>query len=132
MFNIGSIDGVAILASTDDENKANELANLIATLGSEPEKPVVTNANTQAIEKKVLRIIRDFIGHDRKTILPETKFFEDLGWDSLDCVEILMNLEDEFEVCITDEECENWTTVNDVIKGINEINSRGHFKVNLD
>jgi acyl carrier protein len=68
-----------------------------------------------AIEAKVKSIIADQLGVGEDEIKPESSFIEDLGADSLDIVELVMAMEEEFEVEIPDEEAENIKTVGDAI-----------------
>ena len=72
-----------------------------------------------AIEAKVKSIIADQLGVGEDEIKPESSFIEDLGADSLDIVELVMAMEEEFEVEIPDEEAENIKTVGDAINYIN-------------
>ena len=74
---------------------------------------------TSAIEAKVKNIIADQRGVGEDEIKPESSFIEDLGADSLDIVELVMAMEEEFEVEIPDEEAENIKTVGDAINYIN-------------
>jgi acyl carrier protein len=71
------------------------------------------------IESKVKSIIADQLGVGDEEIKPESSFIEDLGADSLDIVELVMAMEEEFEVEIPDEEAENIKTVGDAISYIN-------------
>jgi acyl carrier protein len=71
-----------------------------------------------AIETKVKSIIADQLGVGEDEIKPESSFIEDLGADSLDIVELVMAMEEEFEVEIPDEEAENIKTVGDAINYI--------------
>jgi len=71
------------------------------------------------IEGKVKSIIADQLGVGEDEIKPESSFIEDLGADSLDIVELVMAMEEEFEVEIPDEEAENIKTVGDAINYIN-------------
>ena len=80
---------------------------------------------TSAIEAKVKNIIADQLGVGEDEIKPESSFIEDLGADSLDIVELVMAMEEEFEVEIPDEEAENIKTVGDAI---NYINTHKHEK----
>ncbi len=73
---------------------------------------------TSAIESKVKSIIADQLGVGEDEIKPESSFIEDLGADSLDIVELVMAMEEEFEVEIPDEEAENIKTVGDAINYI--------------
>jgi acyl carrier protein len=68
-----------------------------------------------AIESKVKSIIADQLGVGEDEIKPESSFIEDLGADSLDIVELVMAMEEEFEVEIPDEEAENIKSVGDAI-----------------
>lgn len=70
---------------------------------------------SQAIEERVRSIIADQLGVAEDQIKPESKFIEDLGADSLDIVELIMAMEEEFETEIPDEEAEKIRNVNDVI-----------------
>ena len=72
------------------------------------------------IEAKVKSIIADQLGVSEDEIKMESSFIEDLGADSLDIVELVMAMEEEFEIEIPDEEAENIKTVGDAIKYINQ------------
>jgi acyl carrier protein len=67
------------------------------------------------IEQKVKNIIADQLGVGEEEIKPTSSFIEDLGADSLDIVELVMAMEEEFEVEIPDEEAENIKTVQDAV-----------------
>jgi acyl carrier protein len=75
--------------------------------------------STSTIEAKVKSIIADQLGVGEDEIKPESSFIEDLGADSLDIVELVMAMEEEFEVEIPDEEAENIKSVGDAINYIN-------------
>jgi acyl carrier protein len=70
------------------------------------------------IEPKVKSIIADQLGVGADEIKPASSFIEDLGADSLDIVELVMAMEEEFAVEIPDEEAENIKTVGDAINYI--------------
>jgi len=67
---------------------------------------------------RVKRIIVDRLGVDESEVTPEASFKDDLGADSLDIVELVMELEDEFDMEISDEDAEKITTVGEVISYI--------------
>ena len=67
------------------------------------------------IEQKVKNIIADQLGVGEEEIKPTASFIDDLGADSLDIVELVMAMEEEFEVEIPDEEAENIKTVQDAV-----------------
>lgn len=73
-----------------------------------------------SIEQRVKKIIVDQLGVKEDQVTPEAKFIEDLGADSLDTVELVMALEEEFGQEIPDEEAEKLQSVGDVIKHIEE------------
>lgn len=73
-----------------------------------------------SIEQRVKKIIVDQLGVKEDQVTPEAKFIEDLGADSLDIVELVMALEEEFGSEIPDEQAEKLLTVGDVIKYIEE------------
>ena len=70
------------------------------------------------IEAKVKEIIVEQLSVNAEDVVPEAKFIEDLGADSLDQVELVMALEEEFDLDIPDEEAEKLTTVGAAIEFI--------------
>lgn len=66
------------------------------------------------INPKIKEIIVEQLGVDPEKVKPEASFIEDLGADSLDIVELVMAMEEEFDLEIPDEEAEKLKTVNDV------------------
>lgn len=72
----------------------------------------------QEIFEKVKKIIVDRLGVDESEVTSEASFKDDLGADSLDVVELVMELEDEFELEISDEEAEKINTVGEVVEYI--------------
>jgi len=74
---------------------------------------------TGNVEQKIRGIIADQLGVAEDEIKTTSSFIEDLGADSLDIVELVMAMEEEFEVEIPDEEAENIKTVQDAINYVN-------------
>ncbi len=68
---------------------------------------------------RVTKIVVDRLGVEEAEVKPEASFKDDLGADSLDVVELVMELEDEFDLEISDEEAEKISTVADVVDYIN-------------
>ena len=75
---------------------------------------------TSAIEAKVKSIIADQLGVGEDEIKPESSFIEDLGADSLDIVELVMAMEEEFDVEIPDDDAEKIQTIGDAIAYLKE------------
>jgi acyl carrier protein len=75
-------------------------------------------AGVAGLEEKVKKIIVDQLGVDVAEVTPEASFIEDLGADSLDTVELVMALEEEFGIEIPDEEAEKIVTVKDAVEYI--------------
>ena len=72
-----------------------------------------------SVEEKVKEIIVDQLGVDESQVTVTASFIEDLGADSLDTVELVMALEEEFDVEISDEDAEKIAKVQDAIDYIN-------------
>jgi acyl carrier protein len=67
------------------------------------------------VEKRVKEIIVEQLGVNENEVTPEAKFVDDLGADSLDLVELVMALEEEYNMEISDEDAEKILTVGDAI-----------------
>jgi acyl carrier protein len=74
--------------------------------------PEVTDSS---VHDRVVRIVCDQMGASPDKVTPESSFINDLGADSLDTVELVMELEDEFEISIPDEDAEKIQTVGNAI-----------------
>ena len=75
----------------------------------------------KSIESRVKKIIVDKLGVDEKEVTPQASFTNDLGADSLDTVELIMDFEKEFNIAIPDEQAEKINTVGEAIAYI-EVN----------
>jgi acyl carrier protein len=73
-----------------------------------------------SITEKVKKMIVEQLGVNESEVVPEAKFIDDLGADSLDIVELIMALEDEYTLEIPDEDAEKIETVGDAIRYIEE------------
>jgi acyl carrier protein len=73
------------------------------------------------VEERVKRIIVEQLGAEEDEVLPGAKFIEDLGADSLDTVELVMAIEEEFDIEIPDEDAEKITTVGEAIQYIKNL-----------
>ena len=78
----------------------------------------------KSIEQRVKDIIVEQLGVNADQVTAEAKFIEDLGADSLDTVELVMALEEEFGAEIPDEQAEKLQSVGDVIKYVEELQSK--------
>ena len=78
----------------------------------------------KTIEQRVKDIIVEQLGVNADQVTPEAKFVEDLGADSLDIVELVMALEEEFGNEIPDEQAEKLLTVGDVVKYIEDTHQK--------
>ena len=73
-----------------------------------------------SVEEKIIEIIIDQLGVDEKQVKTEASFIDDLGADSLDTVELVMALEEEFDIEIPDEDAEKIATVQDAFDYIKD------------
>ncbi|MFK7886203.1 MAG: acyl carrier protein [Gammaproteobacteria bacterium] len=84
-----------------------------------PTSFLCTRNELMSIEERVKKIVADQLGVKEDTVANDSSFVDDLGADSLDTVELVMALEDEFECEIPDEEAEKITNVQQAIDYIN-------------
>jgi acyl carrier protein len=68
-----------------------------------------------SVEDKVKKIIAEKLSVDLEEVLSDASFVDDLGADSLDLVELIMSMEEEFDIDISDEDAETIVTVKDAI-----------------
>ena len=78
---------------------------------------IITNykRGSMEIEEKVIEVIMEQLDVTREQCVPEASFINDLGADSLDLMELIMEMEENFDVEISDEELQNLRTIQDVI-----------------
>jgi acyl carrier protein len=79
------------------------------------DSPVTTKPS---VDERVIKIVCDQMGTTPDKVSRETSFINDLGADSLDTVELVMEFEDEFEISIPDEDAEKIQTVGNAIEYI--------------
>ena len=68
-----------------------------------------------SVEDKIKKIIAEKLSVDISEVVPAASFVDDLGADSLDLVELIMSMEEEFDIDISDEDAEKLVTVKDAI-----------------
>nr|NIS40381.1 acyl carrier protein [Desulfuromonadales bacterium] len=73
-----------------------------------------------SIDERVKQIVAEQLGVDEEQVTAEASFMDDLGADSLDTVELVMALEEEFDIEISDEDAEKIQTVKDAVAYIGE------------
>jgi acyl carrier protein len=86
----------------------------------EAPQPITQRENMNEIEAKIIEIIGEQLGKDASEITMESNFMEDLDADSLDTVELVMALEEEFGIEIADDAAEKITTVQSAVDFIKE------------
>lgn len=75
------------------------------------------------VENKIKKIICEQLDVPEEDVVPEASFVDDLGSDSLDQVELIMAMEEEFDVSIPDEDAENIGTVQDAIDYVTKVSA---------
>jgi len=73
-----------------------------------------------ALEERVTEIIAEQLGVSKEEVVPGASFIDDLGADSLDIVELVMAMEEEFDIEIPDEDAEKIQTIGDAIAYVRE------------
>ncbi|MEX2113783.1 MAG: acyl carrier protein [Pirellulales bacterium] len=71
-----------------------------------------------SVQERVIDIVAEQLGVDKEKVTPETSFVNDLGADSLDTVELVMELEEEFDITIPDDAAEKIQTVGQAVQYI--------------
>src|SRR5712671_2207622 len=93
--------------------------------------PLNQEGAVTTIEERVIQIVCDNLGVNREQVTRKTSFQDDIGADSLDVVELVMELETEFEITIPDEEAERIRTVGEAIEYVErEVASRRNTAAN--
>jgi acyl carrier protein len=94
--------------------------NLITQIEEKITEIILREEVSMAVEEKVKSIIAEQLGVKAEEIKPESSFVDDLGADSLDTVELVMALEEEFGIEIPDEDAEKMGTVGEAMKYIDD------------
>ncbi|MGH8897975.1 MAG: acyl carrier protein [Egibacteraceae bacterium] len=76
---------------------------------------MATNSIDDRVEAIIVAIVVDELGVDEDEVTPQARFIDDLGADSLDCVELVISFEEEFNIEIPDEDAEKLTSVRNVV-----------------
>ncbi len=111
-----SLDTLELLMAMEEEFEIEitaEEGEKITTVGQ-----AVAYLKNVEIKDRVIPIIAEHLGIEKSKILLTSHFVEDLGTDSLDTVELLMAMEEEFGIEITNEEGEKITTVSEMIEAL--------------
>jgi acyl carrier protein len=104
------LDAAWFLSASERDGAAGEAARLLLSAAC-VEGWIVTTS----VEERVLEIISENLGVNKEQLTRNTRFVDDLGADSLDLVEVVMELEEEFDIAIPDEESEKIKTVGEAI-----------------
>ena len=80
-----------------------------------------TPSSASNIQERVIKVIVKQLGVDESEIKPESSLVDDLGADDLDVIELVMGIEEEFDIEIPDEEFEKIKTVQDYINYVNSV-----------
>jgi len=96
-----------------------DVFNTIAHAAQAERKTTRGNTDMSSVEERVEKIVVEQLGVKPEEVTKEASFVDDLGADSLDTVELVMALEEEFETEIPDEDAEKITTVQQAIDYIN-------------
>ncbi len=78
----------------------------------------MSTQTTETLSQQVIELVSSQIGIPKEQISLDSQFVADLGFDSLDLVEFVMLVEDEFDIVVPDEESEKIITVRDAVKAI--------------
>jgi len=110
-------------AKADSYNKASESikenpappAPAAAVMKEGQAAPGSASTSTATVEERVIDIVCENLGVNKEQVTRQTSFIEDIGADSLDIVELVMELEEEFEITIPDDQAEQIKTVGEAI-----------------
>lgn len=105
------------LYKMNPKNIANEILCawiIIALIAIVFGQPSMNKENRVEIKETLNSILIDIIGLDKEKIKPEANLIDDLGADSLDVVELIMHLEREFDIDISDDDAYDFKTVQDI------------------
>ena len=112
---------IAVQQMEVKENEVKKDSDCVEALGAD-------SSDTGNILGKVKKIVAEQLGKDEKEVELESSFADDLTADSLDTVELVMALEEEFNIEIPDEEAENITTVQAAVDYIKKNTPDGNSK----
>jgi acyl carrier protein len=109
---------LAFVAGAAAFNTPGTLVGRSSVAASSPLQTRARGPRMDEVEDKVKGIIAEQLGVEMDTVVPGASFTEDLGADSLDAVELIMAIEEAFDIEIPDEEAESMTTPADCVTAI--------------
>jgi len=103
------------LVSTPEVNAKGEIVRNKSAAVIKENPGATASTTTSSVEERVIDIVCENLGVNKEQVTRQTSFIEDIGADSLDIVELVMELEEEFEITIPDDQAEQIKTVGEAI-----------------
>jgi acyl carrier protein len=82
---------------------------------------IIQGEDTMAVDQEMMDIIVEQLSVEKDKVVPNASFVDDLGADSLDLVELIMAMEESFDIEIPDEDAEKIVTVQDAVDYVNKL-----------
>lgn len=104
-----------LIVSTPEVNAKSDAARKAASSVVKDPQSAPSASSTSSVEERVIDIVCENLGVSKEQVNRGTSFIDDIGADSLDIVELVMELEEEFEITIPDDQAEQIKTVGEAI-----------------